>query len=76
MRVLGRREIKTVRKHMPDLGVNGRRVGARYGRVRDDVGSAFALRGASITCLFIVATEKVPGTGDRLLWLRGEYYPT
>ena len=39
--------IKTVRKHKPDLGVNGRRVGERHGRVRDDVRSAFALRGES-----------------------------
>ena len=53
---------------MPDLGDNGRRVGERHGRVRDDVRSAFALRGQSITCLFIIATEKVLGTEDRLLW--------
>ena len=59
-----------MRRHILDLGVNGRHVGARYGRVRDDVGSAFALRGEPITCLFIIATEKVPGTEDRLLWRR------
>ena len=70
--------IKTVRKHKPDLGVNGRRVGERHGRVRDDVRSAFALRGESENRSLVFSLLRLRRCRIQVpvSVAKGEYYPT
>ena len=70
--------IKTVCKHMPDLRVNGRCVGERHGRVRDDVRSAFALRGESENRSLVFSLLRLRRCRIQVpvSVAKGEYYPT
>ena len=63
---------------MPDLGVNGRRVGERHGRVRDDVRSAFALRGESENRSLVFSLLRLRRCRIQVpvSVAKGEYYPT